>query len=78
MGVLLQEKFSPFYNPESGSADPGPAIYHFQEMEALNPFVFIFLLLGACVCAGERGGRQAVNRSMRRVLLDSMLILCCV
>lgn len=49
VGVLVQESFSPFYNPESGSTDPGPAIYHFQELEALNPFLFIFLILGIAV-----------------------------
>lgn|SRR6056297_801657 len=30
VGVLLQEVFAPFYNPETGSSDPGPAIFHFQ------------------------------------------------
>jgi light-harvesting complex I chlorophyll a/b binding protein 1 len=35
LGVFIQEKFSPFYNPESGNTDPGPALGHFQEIEAL-------------------------------------------
>jgi hypothetical protein len=84
VGVLLQEVFAPFYNPETGSTDPGPAIFHFQvrsslppfrlsfscpsthsplppslspslslstsqELEALNPFLFVFLILGIAV-----------------------------
>ncbi len=55
VGVLVQERFSPFYNPESGSTDPGPALFHFQEIEALNPFLFIFLILGTCVLTCVRG-----------------------
>ncbi|EWM23233.1 light harvesting complex protein, partial [Nannochloropsis gaditana] len=49
VGVLLQEVFAPFYNPETGSSDPGPAIFHFQELEALNPFLFVFLILGIAI-----------------------------
>jgi hypothetical protein len=61
VGVLVQERFSPFYNPETGSSDPGPAIFHFQEVEALNPFLFIFLILGACVRVRGCGG-PSINR----------------
>lgn len=39
LGVLVQERFSPFYTPETGSMDPGPAAFHFQKLEAVNPFV---------------------------------------
>lgn len=48
VGMLVQEVFSPFYSPETGSADPGPAAFHFQLLESVNPFVlgYIGVLVG--------------------------------
>lgn len=43
VGVIVQEVFSPFYSPETGSADPGPAAFHFQKLEAVNPFVLGYI-----------------------------------
>jgi light-harvesting complex I chlorophyll a/b binding protein 1 len=43
VGVIVQEVFSPFYAPEFGSADPGPAAFHFQKLEAVNPFVLGYI-----------------------------------
>ena len=64
VGVLVQEAFSPFYNPENGPTDPGAAYLHFQKLEAVNGFLFIFLLFGACA-RDDVSGWEGVWRFLR-------------